>query len=204
MIATAPLLLVVNPSLPVRSVRELLAYAKTNTGRFNYSAGPAGTTSHLAAELLKTMTGMDARFVSYKGGAPALIAVISGETSMMLESSTSTLSFVKDGKLRALAVTSKKRSFAIPEIPTVEEAGVPGYVFEVWYGFFVPTGTPAAVIGRLQAEVRKALAAPLVKERLAAMGTEPVGSAPEEFQKVLQVEFRKWAKLVKDAHITVE
>jgi tripartite-type tricarboxylate transporter receptor subunit TctC len=204
LIASAPLILVVHPSLPVRSVKEFIAYAKANPGKLNFGSGGPGSTPHLAGEMLKTMAGLEMTHVPYKGGGPALADLLGGQIQLMLENIPSTLPFVKSGKLRVLAVTSKKRSPTVPDVPTLDEAALKGYELTGWNGLFVPRGTPRAIVNQLHAETVKALAAPDVKERLAAMSAELGGESPEKFAVFIKAEIRKWAKIAKEAGLKVE
>ena len=204
LIASAPLILVVHPSLPVKSVKEFIAYAKANPGRLNFGSGGPGSTPHLAGEMLKTMAGLEMTHVPYKGGGPALADLVGGQIQLMLENIPSTLPFVKSGKLRVLAVTSKKRSPTVPDVPTLDEAALKGYELTGWNGLFVPRGTPRAIVNQLHAETVKALAAPDVKERLAAMSAELGGESPEKFAVFVKAEIRKWAKIAKEAGLKVE
>ena len=203
-IASAPLILVVHPSLPVKSVREFIAYAKANPGKLNFGSGGPGSTPHLAGEMLKTMAGLQMTHIPYKGGGPALADLVGGQIQLMLENIPSTLPFVKSEKLRVLAVTSKKRSPTVLDVPTLDEAGLKGYELTGWNGLFVPRGTPRAIVNRLHAETVKALAAPDVKQRLAAMSAEPGGESPETFAAFVKAEIRKWAKIAKEAGLKVE
>ena len=204
LVASAPLMLVVHPSLPAPSVKEFIAYAKAHPDKLNFGSGGAGTTPHLAGELLKSMAGLKVTHVPYKGGGPALADLVGGQIQFMLENIPSTLPFVKGGKLRALAVTALKRSPLVSDLPTLDESGLKGFEIVGWNGFFVPAGTPPAIASKLHAEVVKVLALPEVKDRLAGLGADPVGSSPDEFAAFLRAEMRKWAKLVKDAGIKVE
>jgi len=204
LIASAPLILVVHPSLPVKSVKEFIAYAKANPGKLNFGSGGPGSTPHLAGEMLKTMAGLEMIHVPYKGGGPALADLVGGQIQLMLENIPSTLPFVKSGKLRVLAVTSKKRSPTVPDVPTLDEAALKGYELTGWNGLFVPRGTPRAIVNQLHAETVKALAAPDLKERLAAMSAEPGGESPEKFAVFVKAEIRKWAKIAKEAGLKVE
>jgi tripartite-type tricarboxylate transporter receptor subunit TctC len=204
LIASAPLILVVHPSLPVKSVKEFIAYAKANPGKLNFGSGGPGSTPHLAGEMLKTMAGLEMTHVPYKGGGPALADLLGGQIQLMLENIPSTLPFVKSGKLRVLAVTSKKRSPTVPDVPTLDEAALKGYELTGWNGLFVPRGTPRAIVNQLHAETVKALAAPDVKERLAAMSAEPGGESPEKFAVFIKAEIGKWAKIAKEAGLKVE
>ena len=204
LVASAPLMLVVHPSLPAPSVKEFIAYARAQPDKLNFGSGGAGTTPHLAGELLKSMAGLKVTHVPYKGGGPALADLVGGQIQFMLENIPSTLPFVKGGKLRALAVTALKRSPLVSDLPTLDESGLKGFEIVGWNGFFVPAGTPPAIASKLHAEVVKVLALPEVKDRLAGLGADPVGSSPDEFAAFLRAEMRKWAKLVKDAGIKVE
>ena len=204
MVASAPLMLVVHPSIPVKSVAEFIAYAKANPGKLNFGSGGPGTTPHLAGEMLKAMAHLDVTHIPYKGGAPALSDLISGQIQFMLENIPGTLPFAKAGKLRALAVTDLKRSPLLPDLPTLDESGLKGYQIVGWNGLFVPAGTPSAIINKLHTEVVKALALPDVKERLATMGADGVGDTPQHFTAFIKAEIPKWAKVVKDAGLKVE
>ena len=204
LIASAPLILVVHPSLPVKSVKEFIAYAKANPGKLNFGSGGPGSTPHLAGEMLKSMAGLEMTHVPYKGGGPALADLVGGQIQLMLENIPSTLPFVKLGRLRVLAVTSTKRSPTVPDVPTLDEAALKGYELTGWNGLFVPRGTPRAIVNQLYAETVKALAAPDVKERLAAMSAEPGGESPEKFAVFIKAEIRKWAKIAKEAGLKVE
>ena len=204
LIASAPLILVVHPSLPVKSVKEFIAYAKANPGRLNFGSGGPGSTPHLAGEMFKNMAGLEMTHVPYKGGGPALADLLGGQIQLMLENIPSTLPFVKSGKLRVLAVTSKMRSPTVPDVPTLDEAALKGYELTGWNGLFVPRGTPRVIVNQLHAETVKALAARDVKERLAAMSAEPGGESPEKFAVFVKAEIRKWAKIAKEAGLKVE
>ena len=204
MVASAPLMLVVNPSVPAKSVQEFIAYAKANPGKLNFGSGGPGTTPHLAGEMLKTMAGLQMTHVPYKGGAPALTDLVGGQIQFMLENIPGTLPFAKAGKLRALAVTDLRRSALLPELPTLDESGLKGYQIVGWNGMFVPAGTSPAIINRLHAEVVKVLALPDVKERLATLGADSVGDTPQHFAAFIKAEIPKWAQVVKDAGLKVE
>jgi len=198
-IASLPNLLVVHPSLPVRTVKELAALARNRPGQLNYGSSGTGTPAQLAG----VMFGDEARaklvHVPYRGSSQALTALISGETQMMFGSMTSTLPFVKSGRLRAIAVTGAKRSLAAPDVPTVAEAAFPGFEAVTWYGLFVPAGTPAAIVSKLNAEVVKILRAPDFRDWLVAQGADPVGSTPDELAAFVKTELVKYAKIVKDS-----
>src|SRR5437868_5697188 len=204
LVASAPLMLVVHPSVPVKSVAELIAYAKANPGKLHFGSGGVGSTPHLAGEMLKSMAGIEATHVPYKGGGPALADLASGQIQFMVENIPSTAPYVTSGRLRALAVTDLRRSPVLPDVPTLDESGLKGYQIVGWNGLFLPAGTPPAIVDKLHAEVAKALAASDVKERLAAMGFQGVGDTPQHFAAFVQAEIAKWAKVVKDANIKVE
>jgi tripartite-type tricarboxylate transporter receptor subunit TctC len=204
MINSAPLLLVVHPSLPVKSVTELIAYAKANPGKLNYGSGGVGATPYLAVELLKSMAGFDAVHVPYKGGAPALADLVAGQLSFMIENVPGTLPFVKDGKLRALAITSRARSPLVPDLPTMIEAGVPGYEMIGWNGLFVPKGTDAKIIERLYSELAQILRGAEVREQFAKLGAEAVGNAPAAFAAFVKEESARWGKIIRDRGIKPE
>jgi tripartite-type tricarboxylate transporter receptor subunit TctC len=204
LVASAPLMLVVNPSLPIKSVAEFIAYAKANPGKLNFGSGGAGATPHLAGEMLKSMAGLQVTHIPYKGGAPALADLIGGQIQFMLENIPGTLPFAKAGKLRALAVTDLKRSPLLPDLPTLDESGLKGYQIVGWNGLFVPAGTPHAVVNKLHTGVVAALALPDVKERLAVLGADGVGDSPQHFAAFIKADIAKWAKVVKDAGIKVE
>ena len=198
---SAPLMLVVHPSLPVNSVAELIAYAKARPGALNYGSGGVGATPFLA---FKSMAGIDVVHVPYKGGAPALADLVAGQLSFMIENVPGTLPFVKDGKLRALAITSRQRLALVPELPTMEEAGVPGYEMIGWNGIFVPKATPPEIVARLNAELVKVLRSTEVGEQLARLGAVPVGDTPEQFGAFVKAESARWGKIIKDLGIKPE
>jgi tripartite-type tricarboxylate transporter receptor subunit TctC len=198
-IASLPNLLVVHPSLPVRTVKELAALARSRPGQLNYGSSGTGTPAQLAGVMFGDAAGVKLVHVPYRGSSQALTALISGETQMMFGSMTSTLPFVKSGRLRAIAVTGAKRSLAAPDLPTVAEAAYPGFEAVTWYGLFVPVGTPAAIIARLNAEVVRILRAPDFRDWLVAQGADPVGSTPDELATFVKTELVKYAKIVKDS-----
>lgn len=204
LIASAPLMLVVHPSLPVHSVKDFIAYTKANPGKLNFGSGGPGSTPHLAGEMLKTMAGLRMTHVPYKGGGPALADLVGGQIQLMLENIPSTLPYVKAGRLRALAVTSLNRSPLVPDLPTLDQAGVKGYELTGWNGLFAPAGTPKQITNRLHSATMKALAEPEVKKRLATMGAEGVGDTPEHFRAFVQGEIKKWATVVKEAGMQVD
>jgi len=198
-IASLPNLLVVHPSLPVRTVKELAALARNRPGQLNYGSSGTGTPAQLAGVMFGDEAHAKLVHVPYRGSSQALTALISGETQMMFGSMTSTLPFVKSGRLRAIAVTGAKRSLAAPEVPTVAEAAFPGFEAVTWYGLFVPAGTPAAIVSKLNAEVVKILRAPDFRDWLVAQGADPVGSTPDELAAFVKTELVKYAKIVKDS-----
>ena len=204
MVASAPLMLVVHPSVPAKSVTEFIAYAKANPGKLNFGSGGPGTTPHLAGEMIKTVAGIQVTHIPYKGGAPALTDLVAGQIQFMCVNIPGTLPFAKAGKLRALAVTDLKRSPLLPELQTLDEAGLKGYQIVGWNGLFVPAGTPQPIVNRLNAEVVKALALPDVKDRLATLGADAVGDTPQHFAVFIKAEIPKWAKVVKDAGLKIE
>ena len=200
--AISPLVLVVHPSVPAKSVKELIALMKAQPGKLNTATSGIGSGGHLAAELFKSMAGVDMTFVPYKGGALAYIDLIGGQVDLMFTSPAATLAYAKAGKLRVLATTGAKRSPATPELPTVAEAtGIRGYEAGLWYGVVAPAGTPRAIVRLLNAEIVKALQLSDVRGTLAAQAVEAVSSTPEEFAMYIKSEIAKWAKVIKDANI---
>lgn len=204
LIASAPLLVVVHPSLPIKSVKQLLALAKARPGQINYASNGAGGSSHLAVELFNMMSGTKMTHIPYKGLAPALTDLLSGEVQVMFSSAVAMLPQVKAGKLRAIAMTGARRSPAIPDIPTVAEAGVPGYETGSWYGIVVPAGTPKAAIDRLSREIIAIVRAPEITSRLNDEAVIPVGSTPAEFSAHIRNELARWAKTIKQAGLALE
>jgi len=204
LIASAPLLVVVHPSLPVKSVKQLVALAKTQPGKINYASNGAGGSSHMAVELFKMMTGTNLVHIPYKGLSPALTELLSGEVQLMFSSAVAMLPQVKSGKLRAIAMTGAKRSPAIPDIPTVAEAGVPGYETGSWYGIVVPAGTPKPAIDRLSKEVVAIVHTPDITKRLNDEAVIPVGSTPEAFAAHIRQELARWAKVIKQSGIHLD
>ncbi len=198
-LAHVPLILVVNNDLPVKSVKELIAYAKAHPGRLNFASSGNAAAPHLAGESFKLATGVDMQHVPYKGSSPALTDLIGGQVQLMFDSMPSAMPFVKAGKLRPLAVTTAKRSLAVPDLATIAESGVPGYDISTWYGLWGPKGMPRDITDKLAGEVARILKLPEVKERYAALGAEPVGNTPEEFAAYCRSELQKWAKVVKES-----
>ncbi len=204
MVAAAPMLLFVHPSVPVKTAKEFLDYAKSKPGELNFGSGGNGTVPHFAGEMLKSMTGIKMQHVPYKGGSPAVAALLAGEVKVYIDTPTATLRFAKQGKLRVLAVAEKKRIALLPELPTLDESGVPGFEMRIWYGFFAPAKTPQHIVKRLYAETVKALDSEDVKSRLATLGTEPVGSPPEVFAPLVRSELERWRKVAREAGIKPE
>ena len=197
--AVTPNLLVVSPNFPGNTLKSLIEIAKAKSGTVNYASGGVGTPSHLAAELFKTMAGVQMNHVPYKGSIPALTDVMSGQVTLMFDSMASALPFARSGKLKALAQTGSKRSSAVPEIQTVAEGGLPGYEVVGWFGFFAPAKTPRPIVNKLSREISEILALPDVKERYAALGIEPGPADPDVFAAFLKNEIAKWGKVIRDS-----
>ena len=196
--------LVVHPSLPVRTVKELLAIARAKPGALNYSSAGIGSTTHMAMELLKTMTGVDITHIPYKGSAPAVMDCVAGHVTMMFGPMPVVSPHAKSGRLRVIAVSTQSRSSAMPDVPTVAQAGVAGYESTNAVGILAPAGTPREIVGRLNTEIVRILNLPDVKERLSALGAEPVGSTPAQFASFIQADMAKWAKVVREAKIPAQ
>jgi tripartite-type tricarboxylate transporter receptor subunit TctC len=199
-----PQILVVNSSVPANSVKELITLAKARPGQLNYASVGQGSPNHLGMELLKALTGIEMVHVPYKGTGPALTDLLGGQVQLMFNSMPSVLPLVKIGKLKGLAVGSAQRSAAIPDIPTVAEAGVPGFENVTWYGMFAPARTSHDIIVKLNKQVVKILAEPEMAQRLASQGAEPRSSTPEELAKFMRVESERWRKVIKAAGIKLE
>jgi tripartite-type tricarboxylate transporter receptor subunit TctC len=204
LVAITPNVLVVNPSLPVHSVKELIAYAKANPGKLSFGSGSIGSAGHLAGELFKVDAGVDMVHVPYKGAAPAMQGLLAGDTQLMFDNLASAMSQVKAGKLRALAVTSAERSKLVSDLPTMAEAGVPGFDISTWYGLLAPAGTPPDLIAKWNADVTKILSAPEMRERLATQGAEAAPDSPADFAKFIASELVKYAKIVKASGAKVD
>ncbi|MGZ8267067.1 MAG: tripartite tricarboxylate transporter substrate binding protein [Burkholderiales bacterium] len=196
--------LAVHPSVAAKSVQELIAAAKAKPGMLGYAAGTVGAGNHLAAELFKSMTKTDLLYVPYKGGGPALIGVFSGEAQVIFGSMLTTVPHVRSGKLRALGVTSSARATALPEVPTIAEAGVPGYEVPVWFAIFVPRKTPQAIVSLLNAQIVKLMNDPRAKATLAGQGFEARATTPQELGAMLRAETAKWVRVVKEAGVKAE
>jgi len=199
LIAQVPLILVVNPALPVKSVSELIALGKAQPNRLNFASSGNAAAPHLAGESFKIATGMQMQHVPYKGSAPAVADLMGGQVQLMFDSMPSAMPHVKSGKIRALAVTTAKRSPTVPDLPTVAESGVPGFDISTWYGVWAPAGTPKDIVNKVAAEMAKVLQQPAVRERLAALGAEPAGNTPEEFAAYCQSELAKWSRIVRQS-----
>jgi tripartite-type tricarboxylate transporter receptor subunit TctC len=203
-LCSSPATLVVNPSVPARSVRELLKLAKSRPGALNYSAAGAGTNPHLAGELFNVLGGVDMVAIQYKGGGPSLLAALGGEVGITFPNISEAIPHAKAGRLFVLGVTGSKRSAALPDVPTIAEAGVPGYEFSTWHGVLAPKGTPAAIVSLLNAKLKESLTAPDLAHFFEQMGFEIVASTPEEFAAHLRRESEKWGKVIKERHIRAE
>jgi len=199
--SSAPLVLVINPSVPAKSVSELIAVAKAKPGQLNYANSGNGTTAHLAGELLKKMAGVSLISIPYKGGGPAVIDLIAGRVQIYFSTIPAALAHVQAGKLRGLAVTTTKRVNLIPDIPTVAESGLPGFEVVGWFGIFAPAATPRPVIAKLNKEINDVLRSPETQQRFASQGLIPGGGTPEELGRFLRAELARWGALIKEAGI---
>ncbi len=199
MLAAYPHLLLVNPMLPIKTVKDLVALAKSRPGQINYSSGGNGSTAHMTAEFFKSSIVINVMHVPYKGATSALVAVVAGEADFAFYSASAAMQYVKPGRLRALATTGEKRSQSNPDLPTVAESGVKGFETLAWSGLLAPAETPKFVIMKLYNELVRILQIPETKERLAAIDFEPVGNTPEAFATYIQKDIQKWAKVVKDS-----
>jgi len=197
--ATSANLLLVHPSLPVRSVKEFIAFVKKNPGKLNFSSSGSGSTQHLSGEMLKLMIKGDFTHIPYKGTGPSLVALASGEVDFSFSNIPAAQPLMH--KFRVLAITSEKRSPLLPDLPTMAEAGLPGFVTQTWYGVLVPAGTPANVIGALNSVIVKAVQKESFRKRLAQMGADPIAETPEYFRKMLLEEIERWSKVVKASGI---
>ena len=200
-IGSSPLVLVVNPSVPGATLRELVDYARANPGKLNFVSAGIGTTPHMAGELLKLRAGVNMTHVPYKGSGPAMADLVAGQVQTGFSSITAALPFIKDNRLRALATTGSKRSPALPDVPTIIESGYAGFEVDLWLGIFAPAGVPAAVIARSNAEIGKALEDPAVRAAFAKVGVEPRIGSVEEGARFARAEFDKWAAVVRDARL---
>lgn len=203
-LASVPQVLVVHPSLPVKNVKELIALAKRRPGELTYGSSGNGAFNHLTGALFASMAKVNIVHVPYKGGGPAAVALLSGEISMILGEPASIVGFVKTGRVRALAVTGEKRAPGMPELPTMAEAGVPGYSATSWNGMLAPAGTPAPIVKRLNDEFNRIIAEPDIKQRMLDNGYEPVGGSPQQFGAHIHAEIAKWAPVVKATGVRVD
>jgi tripartite-type tricarboxylate transporter receptor subunit TctC len=201
--ASLPNVLTVHPSLPVKSVKELIALARAKPGALNYSSAGSGTSPHMSMELLLSMAKIDIAHVAYKGTGPATTDLLAGHVQVSMPNTLTAAPHLRSGRLRALGVTSSKRAAALPDVPTIAEAALPGYEAIQWYALFAPAGTPRDAVNRMHAEVAKALLLPDVGDRLAADGAEAGGSRPEEFTAFIKREIEKWTRVVRDAKLSL-
>jgi tripartite-type tricarboxylate transporter receptor subunit TctC len=200
-VAVSPYILVVHNAVPAKSLRELVALAKAQPGGLTYASGGSGSATHIAAELFKSAAGLDIRHIPYKGVVAAIPDVIAGRVTMMFSPIVGTLPLARDGKLRALAVTSSMRSSAAPELPAIAETGYPGFEFTIWYGLLAPAGTPTGIVRKLHLETVKALALPDLRGKLTDLGMEEIGNSPDEFAAAIKSEIPKWAKAIRESGI---
>lgn len=204
MLVVNPQMLVAHPSLPAKTVKQLIALAKSKPGQISYASAGYGSAQHLGMEMLKAMAGIDVLHVPYKGTGPALVDLFSGQVSLQFTSMPAVLPHVKAGKLNGIAVGSAKRSPAVPEVPTVAESGVSGFEFVAWYGLFAPAATPGNIVSRINAQVVKLLGEPELSQRLAGQGAEPSPSTPEGLARYMREDHERWKKVIRAANIRVE
>ena len=204
LVAKVANILVVHPGVPVKSVQELIAYAKQNPGKLRYGSPGSGTSNHLSAELLKLMAGIDLMHIPYKSSAQMTTDILGGQVEVVFHNAPVLLPHVKSGALRGLGITSATRNASAPELPTIAEAGVPGFEVTAWFGLMAPANTPAAIVNKIHADVVKAMALPDVRERMLVQAAEPVGSTPQEYAAFIATEIVKWAKVVKLSGAKVE
>ena len=202
LVADSPLVFVAHPSLNVGNIKELIAAAKARPGQINYGSSTPGTGGHLSVEMLKWMAGIDLMHIPYKGAGPAVTALLAGEVPLMCTSPLPTLPHIKSGKLKALAMTGRTRSRALPEVPTVAESGLTGFQSSLWYALMAPAGTPTAVMQRLNYETTRIVRLPAVSEQLLAQGADPIGNSPQELATFLRADIERWKKLVREAKIS--
>lgn len=204
LLASIPFVLVTHPSLPVASVQDLLRLARARPGQLNYASSGNGTTAHLAGEMLNNLAGIKLVHIPYKGTVPGVVDVVAGQVDLSIAIMQSVVPYVKNGRLKALAVSTARRSTALPELPTIAEAGVPGYDASSWNGVHVAAGVPATVAGRLHAELVRIIAQPDVRERMGVLGMEPVGNSPEEFAALVLADIARWSKVIRDSNIRID
>ena len=203
-IMRSPNVLVVNPSLGVDNVQQFITLLKNNPGKYSYASGGNGSSAHMSAELFKMMAGVDITHVPYKGATPALTDLVSGQVAMFLGNLPPTMPFIQNNQVKALAVTSLKRSPQLPNVPTLDEAGLKGFETIAWFGLLAPAGTPKDIIDKTRAEIVRILALPDIRERIAALGGEPVGNTPQEFAAIIHNDVAKWKKVAAAAHVKVD
>lgn len=204
MVATSPFVLIAHPGFQANNVQELIALAKAPDRKVNFASPGAGSTQHLSNELMNAMAGIQMTHIPYKGGAPALTDLLAGQVPIMFLTTVQSLPFLKEKKVKALAVSTLKRAQVLPDVPTIAEAGVAGYHSDVWFGVIAPAGTPKPIVDRLHAEIARIVKTPEFQKNLAAQGAEPVGNTPEQFAKILSEEQAKWSDLVKRTSITIQ
>jgi tripartite-type tricarboxylate transporter receptor subunit TctC len=203
-VTAVPNVLISNPSQPYKTVKELVAYGSANPDKLSFASSGSGTSIHLAGELFKSMTGVKMQHIPYKGSAPALTDLIAGQTNLMFDNLPSAIQFIKAGKLRAIAVTTLKRSPQLPDLPTIAESGIPGFDASSWFGLLAPADTPPAVIKRIDDALIKAMASTDLKQKIAEQGGEPIAETPDKFAAFIQAETAKWAKVVKESGAVVD
>ena len=203
-LASAPLVLITHPSLPVRTVRELITLAKARPGSINYASGGSGSAAHMAAELFKLMAGVNLVHVPYKGTAPALTDLIAGQVTVAFYTVSAIGGHVRNGRLRAIALAASRRSPAMPDLQTIDELGLPGYEASTWVGVLAPAGTPRPIVNRLHGELMKLLATPEVKQQFTVTGFDIIANTPEQFAEQIKTDLAKWARVIREAHIAVD
>ncbi len=204
LVAMVPNIMVVNNALPVKNVKEFIAHAKANPGKLSYGSPGNGSTAHLSMELFKSMTGINVVHIPYKGSAGVMADVMGGQIAVTIDNMPPYLPQVQAGKIRALAVSPAKRVAAVPDLPTIAEAGVPGYDSGAWFGLLATAGTPKVIVDKLSAETARIVRLPDVNKRISELGGEPVGNSPAQFAALIQAEITKWAKVIKDAKVELQ
>jgi tripartite-type tricarboxylate transporter receptor subunit TctC len=204
LLVNVPLLMAVGTAFPAKSVKDVIALAKASPGKLNYGSGGNGSTSHLAMEMFKSMAGVDIQHIPYKGTGPAITDLLSGQLNMTIASAVPLIPQVRAGKLRPIAVTGLQRSGALPDVPTIAEAGVPGYDMTNWFGILAPAGLPQPILSRLDAVLRKIVASPDVREFYARQGADPVGAGPDAFARIIRADIPKWEKVVRQSGARVD
>ena len=202
--AAIPMVLVLNPAVPAKTMKEFVDLVKAKPGQFNYSSSGSGTITHLASAMLSAQMGLSTQHVPYKGSAPGLVDLAAGQTQFMTDTINTALPYIKDGRLRAIAVTSAKRSQVLPDLPTFNESGLPGFDAAAWQGVVVPAGTPAEIVTRLNAEINKAMQDAGVRARLAGQGADVLGSTPAEYAAYIRAEMPRWAKAIRESGAKAE